>query len=107
MMHDLKSAMADSMGGSSHEEKPKKEIKHIEVRKGKSGGHIITHHHTHPSHAPEEHVTSTDDQMASHMLANAGNNPPAEATPDTEAAENAPTTGAAPMAAGVPAAGGM
>jgi len=98
-------AMKDSLGGAHHEEKPKKEIKHIEVKKGKSGGHIITHHHTHPSHEPEAHVAKDDDSMAAHMLEHAGT-PPPDATPQTEAADNAAPAAAPAMATGAgPAAG--
>jgi hypothetical protein len=110
-MDHMKSAMADSMGGAHHEEKPKKEIKHIEVKKGKSGGHIITHHHTHPMHEAESHVTGTDDQLADHVMEHMGT-PAPESTPETEAAANAPAgaaPAAAPMAAGAgaPAQGAM
>jgi hypothetical protein len=105
---DHKSAM-DSMGGAHHEEKPKKEIKHIEVKKGKSGGHIITHHHTHPSHAPEEHATGSDDQMMDHMTEHMTTPGPSEQAADAgqtgmPAAAGAP---AAAAPAGAAPAGGM
>lgn len=103
MTQGWKDAVSDHMGG--HDGKaPKKEIHEIRVRKGKSGGHVIEHHHTHPGHHPmEEHVTKTDDDMADHMLQNAGNPNPGEAaadagTPDAAAAP-APTGSGAPAAA--------
>lgn len=53
--------------GAEHS-KPHKEIKEIRIRKGKSGGHIIEHHHTHPEHHPvEEHVAPTMDALHDHM----------------------------------------
>lgn len=106
MAQDWKEAVSDHMGG--HAEKPKKEIHEIRVRKGKSGGHIIEHHHTHPSHHPmEEHVTKNDDEMAEHMMQNAGTPNPGEAaadagTPDAAGATAPPS----PTGSGAPV-GGM
>ena len=47
--------------------KPKKEISEIHIKKVK-GGHIVTHHHTHPSHyKSEEHVVPDMDGLHEHM----------------------------------------
>jgi len=35
---------------------PKKELSHIELREGESGGHVATHHFTSYEHKPEDHV---------------------------------------------------
>lgn len=57
----------------SHEHKdpemPKKMVHEMRIRKGKSGGHIIEHHHKMPMHHPmEEHTTSTKKQLADHVM---------------------------------------
>lgn len=76
---------------------PEKKVSHVTVRKAANGGHIITHHHTHPDHHPEEtHTTKGDDQMVGHMLDNMG-------TPNSGEAE---LEGAAPQSGAPPAAGG-
>lgn len=99
-------AVRHSLGGEHADHKPAKEISEVRVRKGKSGGHVIEHHHTHPEHHPmEEHVTKGDDEMAEHMLANMGTpnqgEPEAEAgTPDAASATAAPAGAAAPSPMG-------
>lgn len=80
--HNPMAGLADMMGGKS-EDKPKKEIEEIRTRKGKSGGYIHEHHHTHPSHHPrEEHVSANQDAMVSHMMQNMGSPNPGEAEAD-------------------------
>jgi hypothetical protein len=72
-------AMSDveDLLGKVDKEKPKKEVKEVRVRKGKSGGHIMEHHHTRPEHHPvEEHVTSTNKDMMAHMMENMGQEEP-------------------------------
>ena len=74
--------VADELGGKK-ESKPKKEIKHMHIKKASNGGHIIRHEHTHPDHHPdEEHTTKTDDELASHVLQNMGTQNPGEAEAD-------------------------
>lgn len=102
-MSSIHDAAYEHLGGGKHE-KPKKEIKEVRVRKGKSGGHVIEHHHTHPEHHPmEEHVTKGDDAMAAHMMANMGGTPSPDqdasaAPPDAAAAAGAPAAPAGPVA---------
>lgn len=96
---DKYSAVADSLGKS--DEKPKKEVSHVTVRKsGTKGDHIITHHHTHPHHHPdEEKTTRGDDEMVGHMLDTMGTQNPGEATADPAAASGTPpAAGASPAA---------
>lgn len=95
-----KDAVVEALGG--HEKKPAKEIDHIRIRKAKSGGHIIEHHHTHPDHHPkEEHVTRGDDQLAEHTLSAMGTPNPGEAEADAGTPEAAPSA-AAPAGSGAP-----
>jgi hypothetical protein len=76
---------------------PAKEISHMTVKKAANGGHIMTHHHTHPEHHPDEtHTTKGDDQMVGHMMDNMGT-PNAGEDPNAAAA---PQAGAPPMAGG-------
>jgi hypothetical protein len=108
---DKYAAVRHSLGGD--DQKPKKEIEHVKVRKAANGGHIIEHHHTHPEHHPmEEHTTKSDDEMAEHMLASMGtpNTGEAEADAGTPDAASATAGAAAPSpmgsgAASAPAAG--
>jgi hypothetical protein len=102
-MHEYTDAVAGSLGGSS--EAPKKELKHITVKKGKSGGHIITHHFTHHAHEPEDHVTKGDDQLAEHVLSHMGQPNPGEAEADAGQSGIPPAGGAAPAGGAMPPAG--
>lgn len=52
---------------------PKKEISHVTVKKGASGGHAITHHHTHADHPDETHIMPNDAAMMQHMQSAMGN----------------------------------
>lgn len=76
--------------------KPKKELDEVRTKKAKSGGVIHTHHFTHPEHhAPEQHISSNDQELVQHMMQNmsTGNAGPAS-SPDGD------DSGAAPQAAG-------
>ena len=106
-MDSVKDKMISSLGGD--EKKPKKEVKEIRTRKGKSGGYIHEHHHTHPEHHPmEEHTSKDSAAMHDHMEEHMGEPNPGEAEadagqhgiPDAQAAPAsipAPPAGAAPM----------
>lgn len=104
MKHGMEGA-ASELGGKS--EKPKKELKEIRTRKGKSGGYIHEHHHTAPEHHPmEEHTSADQDGMMAHMMEHMGTPNPGEAEADAGQsgvpAAGAAAGGAAP-AAGAPA----
>jgi hypothetical protein len=80
MKHGMENVAAE-LGGKS--EKPKKEIKEIRTRKGKSGGYIHEHHHTAPEHHPmEEHTSPDQDAMVSHLMEHMGQPNPGEAEAD-------------------------
>lgn len=65
-------SVKDELGGEDGP-KPKKEIKEVRTRKGKSGGYIHEHHHTRPEHHPmEEHTSADQDAMMEHMLQHMG-----------------------------------
>ena len=72
MPSKMKNAMGLAEGVLSHDapkqEMPKKMIHEMRIRKGKSGGHIITHVHKHPMHPDEEHVTSTKADLMKHVM---------------------------------------
>lgn len=89
----------------------KKEVSHVTVKKGASGGHVVTHHHKNSDeHPPEDHVTANDAAMLAHMQETMGNDaagpsgagaqpgapPPAGGDPSAMAA--APQAGAPPAA---------
>ena len=79
---------------------PKKELSHVSVKKGASGGHVITHHHKDPMEHPDEtHVTPDDAAMMQHMQAQMGND---AAGPAGAGAQ----PGAPPAAGGDPSAAG-
>jgi hypothetical protein len=105
---------AAALSGGKKEEKPKKEIKHIETKKAHNGGFIHKHVHTAPEHHPdEEHISKDQDEMANHMLQHMGSPNPGEAEadagqsgiPDQAGASAAPPAAAPPAApmAGAPA----
>lgn len=111
MEHDMKSSMAEHLGGGH---KPAKEIESIKHKKSDNGDHIFTHRHTHPEHHPDEvHTKRGNDEMVEHMLKHAGTPNPGEAeaeagTPDSyNPAATAPgaAPAASPMGSGAPAAG--
>jgi hypothetical protein len=106
---------ASAMKGKS-EKKPEKKIESVSVRHAANGGHIITHHHTHPDvHPSEEHTTKGDAALMAHMQQSMPDQaPPAEAgagagAPDAAAAgaAGAAGAGAPPPAAGAPPVPGM
>ncbi len=89
----------------------KKEVSHVTVKKGASGGHVITHHHKDMEHPDETHVTPDDASMMAHMQATMGNDaagpagagaqpgaPPAAGGDPSAAAAAAPQQGAPPAA---------
>lgn len=92
---------APKMGGKV--KKPAKKISHVTVRKGASGGHIVTHHHTAPEHHPaEDHVTPNDQALMEHMQQTMGNTAAPQGAPPDGADPNAgaaPPQGAPPAAA--------
>lgn len=90
-----------SLGG---EHKPKKEIHKMTIEKAKTGGHIITHEHTHPSHHPDEkHVTKGDDELSQHVMANMGTPNPGEASADAgQSGAPDPSAAAGPTASAGP-----
>lgn len=64
--------MFDKIPGAAPK-KAKKEIDHIKIRKMKTGGHIVEHHHTHPGdHPMEEHGAATMDKLHDHVEAAMG-----------------------------------
>ena len=71
----------------------------IRIRKGKSGGHIVTHHELPDENGmtpdPEEHVMPDQDALLQHIQQNTDNSP----------APQAPDPNAAAAQAGPPAAG--
>ena len=93
-------SVASELGGKS--DKPKKEIKEVRTRKGKSGGYIHEHHHTAPEHHPmEEHTSSDQDGMMAHMMEHMGTPNPGEAEADAGQG-GAPAAGAPAAAGAVP-----
>jgi hypothetical protein len=93
-MSDVMNELKHSLSGEH--EKPKKVVHKMHIEKAKSGGHIITHEHTHPAHHPDEkHVTKGDDELASHVLQNMGTPNPGEAEADA-GQSGIPAGGAAP-----------
>ena len=84
--HEVMKSVSESLAGH-HEEKPKKEIEHISIKKSANGGHIITHHHTRPEHhEPEDHTTKTDDELADHVMQTMGSPNPGE--PEADAGQS-------------------
>ena len=99
-MDSIKDKMTEALGGS--DKKPKKEIKEIRTRKGKSGGYIHEHHHTHPEHhSMEEHTSKDAAAMHDHMEEHMGEANPGEAEADA-GQHGIPEAQAEP--AGIPAA---
>ena len=75
-----------SLGGSEEESSSPKEVKEITIRKGASGGHILTHKHTDPmTHKDEDHVTKTDAEMHKHMADVMSNDDAAEGHDEPDA----------------------
>ena len=70
-MHSMKHAMGLAEGVLSHDapkmQMPKKVIHEMKIRRGKSGGHIITHVHKHPMHPDEEHVVANKADLLKHV----------------------------------------
>lgn len=92
------SGMYDKVPGMKTPRKPKKEIDHIKIRKAKSGGHIVEHHHTSPAdHKMEEHVMPNMDALHAHMEDTMGTPNPGEAEAD-QGQSGIPAAPAAPAA---------
>lgn len=90
---------------------PKKELSHVSVKKGASGGHVITHHHKSPMDHPDEtHVTPNDAAMMQHMQSAMGNDAAGPAGAGAAAPVDpavAAAAGAAPQPGAPPPAAGM
>lgn len=99
-MSDTYADVSEHLGG-----KPApKELSHVTVKRAKSGGHIITHHHK--NHPPDEHVAKNDKDMLAHVMQSIGSGAPASGDPADAAAAPDAAAGAAPAAgAAAPAAG--
>ena len=72
MMHHAMSLASTALSHPDMEEKeppmPKKSVKEIHIRKGKSGGFIMEHHHAAPAvHPMEEHTAPDMDALHDHM----------------------------------------
>lgn len=105
MDHDTYSMAKDHMAGKEGHE-PKR-IHEIRIRKA-GKGHIMEHHHA-SSHPMEEHATTGDDAMMSHIMEHMSSPNPGEAeadagqsgAPDASAAAAPPSQmGATPPMAG-------
>ena len=115
MAKTTKSRAHSVLGGKSKSASKGKHPHSIHVRRGKSGGFIVTHHHapdedgTTPE--PEDHVVPDLDSLQSHMAENMGDQGPAPAPtpPPPDAGAAAPPTGApaGPGAGGPPVAPAM
>lgn len=89
------------MGGGKSKSKKSGHPHEIRIRKGKSGGHIVTHHfqpdETGASPEPEEHVMPTQDALLDHIAQNTDNQaapmPAQAANPAAGAGGAAPPTG--------------
>ena len=95
---------ASDMKGS--DKKPAKKVSHVTVKHAANGGHIITHHHTHPEvHEDEHHTTKGDAAMMAHMQQAMPDQAPPDAAgaPEGAGAGPNPATGAPPAPAGAPA----
>lgn len=58
--------MFDKVAGMA--KPPAKEIDHLKIRKAKTGGHIVEHHHTAPgTHKMEEHLAPTMKALHDHI----------------------------------------
>ena len=73
MMHHAMSLASTALSHPDMDEKeppmPKKTIKEMRIRKGASGGHVITHVHEMPGmHPDEEHVSPDTDHLVGHVL---------------------------------------
>ena len=94
----MKHAMSLAEGVMSHGDAPKaampkKVVHEMKIRRGKSGGHIITHVHKHPVHPDEEHVTSTKEDLMKHVMEHMGK-------PEPDEPESAGMPGMMPPSAG-------
>ena len=71
MMHHAMSLASTALSHPDMDEKepaaPKKTLKEMRIRKGASGGHLITHIHEMP-HPDEEHVSPDTDHLVGHVL---------------------------------------
>ena len=98
-----------ALSGGKKEEKPKKEVSEMHIKRAANGGHIIKHKHSAPEHHPdEEHTTKGDDELAQHVMQHMGDQNPGEADADAGNSGIPPQAGAsaAPPAA-APAAAPM
>ena len=107
MAKDSKSSRAHSVLGGSHKSKSKKKGGHphrIEIRHGKSGGHVVTHHFAPDEDGmtpdSEEHVIPDKASLMDHL----DQNIPDQAAPQVQPPDMSSQTPPAP-AGGPPAAG--
>lgn len=92
---------AMSGGGKKSKSKSSGHPHEIRIRKGKSGGHIVTHHHlSKDGQMPDvdEHVLPDQASLLQHIAANTDAAPAPAPTPDPSQMQQAPPQGAAPVA---------
>lgn len=88
-------------GALAHKEPEKKvehhakKVQHMHIKRGHSGGYIVTHKHHFPEiHPDEEHVVPDTDALHDHVEANMGEPNPGEAEADAGQPEAIPQPGA-------------
>ena len=100
----MKSSRANShMGGGKSKSKSKssgKKPHSMHVKRGHSGGFVVTHHHQ-PDESgamaePEDHVVPDMASLQDHLQAGMGDQPPAPMTPPAAAGPAAGAGGALP-----------
>jgi len=77
---------SDVVATTHKEKKLPKVLEEISMKKGKTGGHVLTHRFTHYEHAPETHVFGDGDgeKLMQHLSKHMGVKLDAEAQAGTE-----------------------
>jgi hypothetical protein len=84
--------MPSDVAATTHANKKlPKVLESIEMRKGKSGGHSLTHRYTHMEHAPETHIFGAEEgsKLMQHLSKHMGIKLDSEAAAGTEENEGA------------------
>ena len=107
-----KSSMSGGAKKKSSSSKKSKKPHRIEIRKGHSGGHIVTHHFQPAEDGsmpePEEHVMPDQASLLQHIAANTDDQAaPQAAAPSPDMAQAGPPAGGPPAGAPPPGPQGM
>lgn len=86
-------AKAGMGGGRGKSSKSAARPSEMHIKRGHTGGFIVTHHHKHPAAEPSTHAVQDTEQLLQHVQDNMGDQPPTGSAPAPAAPPQMPPQG--------------